>query len=290
MRSRARAALLLLCSISAALCIYAATPQPLNQQAIRHQLEHKFFLLRGRYVCPKPEESCTLVFNQQGQLQDKARIAPFSLSSIYVEKVVFSGQDLVLDAYGATIIRVSKSGLANIRKSPLLDTKVKLQIPIDASKPSALQDALHTIFAGNIQQVLNAEPPKKREADIASLPLLPHERPRKAARELKQVIGPAVHDLNISRQKGITPPVPIYSPEPRFTEQARADNVQGICRLMLIVNAQGFPQNIRVIRSLPDGLDESAIDAVSQYRFRPSTANGKPVPVRMVVEVDFHLT
>ncbi|HEY9126568.1 MAG TPA: TonB family protein [Acidobacteriaceae bacterium] len=50
-----------------------------------------------------------------------------------------------------------------------------------------------------------------------------------------------------------------------------------------------MPQNIKVRRSIGSGLDEKAVEAVRQYRFRPALANGSPVAVPISVEVNFRL-
>jgi protein TonB len=50
-----------------------------------------------------------------------------------------------------------------------------------------------------------------------------------------------------------------------------------------------MPQNVHVERALGMGLDEKAIEAVRQYRFRPAMKNGVPVPVEIKVEVNFRL-
>ena len=87
----------------------------------------------------------------------------------------------------------------------------------------------------------------------------------------------------------VTPPVPIYTPEAKFTAEARKKDIQGICLVSLIVDAYGMPQNIRVVKSLGYGLDEAAIEAVQRYRFRPATKEHRPVPVMMSIEVNFRL-
>ena len=51
----------------------------------------------------------------------------------------------------------------------------------------------------------------------------------------------------------------------------------------------GQPYNIKVVRALGKGLDEKAVEAVSQWKFEPATKNGKPVAVFIDVEVKFHL-
>lgn len=88
---------------------------------------------------------------------------------------------------------------------------------------------------------------------------------------------------------GVSAPVVVHSVEPEFTPEARAANFQGSVSIQLIVDSQGNPQNVRVIRHLGMGLDEKAIEAVRQYRFKPALYQGHPVAVQMVVDVDFHL-
>ena len=89
--------------------------------------------------------------------------------------------------------------------------------------------------------------------------------------------------------RGVTPPRPIYSPDPEFSEEARKAKYQGTCTLMIVVSTDGKPTNIRVVNSLGMGLDEKAIETVRTWRFEPGQKDGHPVNVEMAVEVDFHL-
>lgn len=88
---------------------------------------------------------------------------------------------------------------------------------------------------------------------------------------------------------GVTAPQLIHSVEPEFTEQARAARLQGQVAIQLIVDANGNPEDMQVVHHLGMGLDEKALEAVRQYRFRPAMFHGRPVPVRLIVEVNFHL-
>jgi len=60
--------------------------------------------------------------------------------------------------------------------------------------------------------------------------------------------------------------------------------------LWLIVDETGPAQIIRVVRGLGNGLDAKALEAVQQWRFQPARKDGKPVNVRISVEVGFHLS
>jgi periplasmic protein TonB len=88
---------------------------------------------------------------------------------------------------------------------------------------------------------------------------------------------------------GVSAPEVLHSVEPQFTAEARQANYQGVVSIQLIVDAQGFPQDARVVRHLGMGLDERALEAVRQYRFKPALYQGHPVAVQMVVDVDFRL-
>jgi periplasmic protein TonB len=88
----------------------------------------------------------------------------------------------------------------------------------------------------------------------------------------------------------VSAPVLVHSVEAEFSDEARRAKYQGVCLVSLIVDAQGNPQNIRVVRPLGMGLDEKAIEAIRQYKFRPAMKDGKtPVPVMITIEVDFRL-
>jgi TonB family protein len=88
---------------------------------------------------------------------------------------------------------------------------------------------------------------------------------------------------------GVSAPVVIFKKEPEYSEEARKAKYQGTVLLAIVVDVDGTTRNIRVVRSLGMGLDEKAIEAVSQWRFRPGYKDGRPVPVQANVEVNFRL-
>jgi TonB family protein len=87
----------------------------------------------------------------------------------------------------------------------------------------------------------------------------------------------------------VSAPIPVVAPDAEFSDEARRIKYQGICLISVIVDAQGNPQNPRVIRHLGMGLDEKALEAVRRYKFKPARKNGRPVPVMITVEVNFRL-
>ena len=88
---------------------------------------------------------------------------------------------------------------------------------------------------------------------------------------------------------GVSAPVLIYSVEPEFSEEARKAKVAGNVLVNLWVDTNGNPSHVHVIRGVGMGLDEKALEAVRQYKFKPAMENGKPVLVELNVEVNFQI-
>jgi TonB family protein len=88
----------------------------------------------------------------------------------------------------------------------------------------------------------------------------------------------------------VSAPIPLFQPEAEFSDEARRAKYQGVCLVGLIVDAQGNPQNVHIVRALGMGLDEKAMEAVRKYKFKPAMRDGKtPVAVYVNVEVNFRL-
>ena len=87
----------------------------------------------------------------------------------------------------------------------------------------------------------------------------------------------------------VRPPVPTYTPEPEFSEEARKAKFSGNVQVYLWVDEQGNPSHVRVSHGVGMGLDEKAVEAVRQYKFKPAMLNGKPVKVDLYIEVNFQI-
>ena len=88
----------------------------------------------------------------------------------------------------------------------------------------------------------------------------------------------------------IDPPKIILQVKPRYTEPARHAGIEGAVILDLIIDTEGRVESVTVLRGLPLGLTKSAVDAVKQWQFEPSTFNKRPVSVRYILTVHFNLT
>ncbi|HEY6253056.1 MAG TPA: energy transducer TonB [Candidatus Angelobacter sp.] len=88
---------------------------------------------------------------------------------------------------------------------------------------------------------------------------------------------------------GVTAPIPIYQPDPDYSDEARKAKYQGTVVLTVIVGTDGRVHNAQVARSLGMGLDEKAKEKVLVWKFKPATKDSKPVAVEVNVEVTFNL-
>jgi TonB family protein len=101
--------------------------------------------------------------------------------------------------------------------------------------------------------------------------------------------GGVANPLFVAGRSGLINPVALYRPEPDYSEDARKAKLQGTVLLEVVVDQNGRPQIRKVLQSLGLGLDEQAIKAVSTWRFKAGTMDGKPVPVLINVYVSFRL-
>ncbi|HEX3067436.1 MAG TPA: energy transducer TonB [Thermoanaerobaculia bacterium] len=84
-------------------------------------------------------------------------------------------------------------------------------------------------------------------------------------------------------------PVIIHRVEPVYTEVARKAAISGIVIVEVIIDRAGTVKDARVLKPLPFGLDQAAIEAVRKWTFRPGTLNGRPVNVIYTLTVNFRL-
>jgi len=90
---------------------------------------------------------------------------------------------------------------------------------------------------------------------------------------------------------GVTSPIPLRRPSPAYTAEAMRARLQGVVVLNCVVQPDGTCSDIRVARSLDTvfGLDQQAIASAREWRFRPGTRMGQPVPVLVTLEIAFNI-
>jgi TonB family protein len=88
---------------------------------------------------------------------------------------------------------------------------------------------------------------------------------------------------------GVTAPSLLFKVEPEYSEEARSAKLQGTVLLKLVIDTDGLAKNILVLKSQGMGLDEQAVIAITQWKFKPGTKDGAPIPVLAQIEINFKL-
>ena len=146
---------------------------------------------------------------------------------------------------------------------------------------------------------IKIEPPELAESAAPSLDRIPVGDPKGMGVGLGTGAGPG-HGYNMGggqrspdRNAVATvvdqKPVPLNSPQPRYTKEARDNKIQGIVLMKLLVGTDGTVKQAKILRGLPDGLDEQAIQAAWQVHFRPAMKDGQPVSFWVTMQIEFNL-
>jgi len=90
---------------------------------------------------------------------------------------------------------------------------------------------------------------------------------------------------------GVTLPVVLKEVRPQYTADAMRAQIAGSVELECVVTVDGTVGDVQIIRSLDStfGLDQEAVKAARQWRFRPGMRMGQPVPVLVSIELTFSL-
>jgi len=81
----------------------------------------------------------------------------------------------------------------------------------------------------------------------------------------------------------------LYDPRPGYTEMARKARIQGIVIVQATIDERGNVTDARILKGLPMGLDQKALEAVRKWKFEPATLDGEPVPVYYNLTINFTL-
>ena len=77
--------------------------------------------------------------------------------------------------------------------------------------------------------------------------------------------------------------------EPQYPEIARKARIQGVVILEAVITKEGSVEGVKVLRALHPILDQAAVNAVKQWRYKPALLNNRPVKVYFTVTVKFTL-
>lgn len=269
----------------------AQTTTP-TQQELEARLKSHFLMLRGMW------DGSKLAFDAQGNLVGTAHRRAFSLSAMLVHSVRLTDFQLEIKGDRAALVYTS-SNVANPVRS---GGGVKVVIARDHRHPEELDAAVSQVFSIRIDEALARSAPEYWRKYLAAYLGLPgaekmrpgsgglDEGPPEPRSALPDNPGPDENGFyRLSKGNGVAIPRLVRAPDPTFTEAARAQKYGGTVIVGMVVDTSGRPQSIYIIRPTGLGLDENAVATVGQYEFKPATYQGKPVPVKIHIEVSFRI-
>jgi TonB family protein len=115
------------------------------------------------------------------------------------------------------------------------------------------------------------------------------DEPAKDNRDRKESGKDSTQDPVYQPGGEVKSPKLVHYVEPSFSSSSKEAFVEGVVRISTVVTIEGHPADLHVLSGLNTEEDRTAVEAVTQWRFQPGSKNGKPVNVRVTVEVEFHL-
>ncbi len=102
--------------------------------------------------------------------------------------------------------------------------------------------------------------------------------------------GPDRPANEVVDEKGVSVRAEVaYGPAPAYPAEARASQIEVDVPIEIVVNPEGQVVLARVTRHIGYGFEDSAIDAIRRYRFKPAERDGRPVAVRMLWTMQYRL-
>ncbi len=235
------------------------------------------------FVLRQPDASKDIEFDSQGNRLGTPKPAywfenaAFRCSKVAAKNgdVRFEGQRLVLE------YDVSQKDFV----PRLLGKKVRVMIK-NPGESAQLTAVLRKLFLAKDENVRDAAPdywqrflhPELRDAVRAEYKL-PKDEPKVRV----------VPNQTPNKPDGTTPPKALYDPDPRYPKLAQKENKQAVSVLWVVIDRNGSPTAVTVVRPAGNGFDDMAAEAVKGWKFQPATKEGFPVPVQVKIEVNFRL-
>lgn len=239
----------------------ASTPDQNINDALKKDFKNQILVLRSAFQDGDQE------FDSTGKpLKDPKKGHWLTYGPLLITKIDADSQKLRLE--GVRLIEVKhdrpdKSARMDSGKALMVD--IHLDHPL--ASPDEARDLLDRVFFLDLKQA-RYPAPEFRLADESACP------------------DGSIHDLGKDK---VVPPRAVYVPDPDYSDKARQAKYQGNLALVVVVDATGRVCRIKMWRTLGMGLDEKAVEKVSTWKFDPGRIDGKPVAVRLSVEVSFHL-
>src|ERR1700730_9893554 len=245
----------------------------------------------------------TVVFPLVKTVRRSIKMAPLSVppETLSLQKAVTSSEDLGADTMqglavrGVRVTETYQSGALGNDRSLTIVTENWFSDALKINLLTKRTDPRFGVQTVRVTELVRGEP----EASLFSVPedykVVSETLAQQNANDsfgISSSEAPTLLGFASAGVNGVGVPTCIYCPIPQYTDKARAAKLNGAVVVQAVVTADGRAVNISIVKGheLGLGLDESAIRAVSDWRFKPATGpDGKPVAVVVPVEVTFRI-
>jgi TonB family protein len=264
--------------LAALLCSPFALTAQSNQPSLEGSLVGKPLYLRGFW------KADTLSFDGMGKLVSPSEMTSFTLSGIDVTRVQLTGAGLVIDGRRVGLELEQQDARARV---PLQMTNVAgsdepVHIEIALAPGADYSKAVDAVFADGLGSLVPSLPAFWQVYATHNFLAPGDEQPLHSKKVEREV------DKPVSKGKEtIVKPTLLHAVTPDYPQAAQNLGYKGSVIVSVVVEKEGVPSHLQVLRPAGMGLDEQAIAAVQRYTFTPATQKGKPVPVDLNVVVDF---
>ena len=265
------------------------------QEELLNKLVGRILVIRNFYTEP------LLRYDGSGHIKHRALSGDWTTAQFKIEKASLTNNGFALDGKRVAIGYNEKKDDITFYQLEPLSIKVE-DLPPDKLTQQKPDELTHQIFV-----VLRDEPDTVpdfwRDLVLGNVVADKDEKGHKVYRlksdpphghrpqgELISGAMSSPQSAPVYRVGGkVKRPEIIRKRDPNFSELAKKLGYQGMTTLRLIISETGAPEEIKIIRPAGFGLDESAVQAVKNWVFRPATRDGQPVKVVVMVEVNFRM-
>ena len=148
---------------------------------------------------------------------------------------------------------------------------MSIALPLAAIGLNTIDEMNIQIRTSNLPAIVEGAAPSRQDGPIASAPPL-------------RVVGLPDNEGTMTR-----PEIIEYTTPPLYSDEARERGIEGLVTVGARVEPDGRVSTARVLRGLGAGLDQNAIVALRQWRFRPGARAGTPVAMDAEIDIEFNL-
>jgi len=252
--------------------------------AIKVRLLGQPLYLRGNWV------DNHLKFDAAGVPEKQYGSGTFTEAGIDVHEVKLSSSGLRIGGQRMGLVFPNKTPKRVPIHSDSYDgwVRIEIQVPPDGD----FDKALTAIFAPDLTSLVPSMPFYWQ--DYAQKNFLATAAADMTDPKTKQ--GPeAIPGATASIEKpfhvggNVTRPIVVHTEEPEYSPAARVLKSSGDVEIYLWVLPDGSPSRLRIAKAAGMGMDEQALLALSHYKFKPATKDGKPITVDLYVDVNFQI-